>query len=226
VLVVWWLLPADLLNSLVGEELSWDFSIWIVSGVMLVAGATWLIVYNADLLLGAGMRLLGRIRALAPMLKMAMAYPLRGRFRTGVTLAMFTLVVFTVVVGATTSTAFLHAVDDVEEFGGGFDVRGEVAPASPLGNPTAAIRRAPGLDPRDFEVVGSGSFVPADARQLGTRKYASHPLRGFDGRFLATNSYGLAAMARGYTSAREVWAAMARRPGLAVVDALTEPDRV
>ncbi|HXV04938.1 MAG TPA: FtsX-like permease family protein [Solirubrobacterales bacterium] len=222
-LVIWWLLPASVLNSLAGEELNWDFSIWVVSGVMLVAGSTWLIVYNADLLLGLAMRVLGRIRALAPMLKMAMAYPLRGRFRTGVTLAMFTLVVFTVVVGATTSTAFLHATDNVEEFGGGFDVRGEVAPTSPLGNPAAAIRRAPGLDPRDFEVAASGSFVPADARQLGTRKYESYPLRGFDNRFLASNSYGLAAMAKGYTSPRQVWGAMARRPGLAVVDALTVP---
>jgi putative ABC transport system permease protein len=224
-LVAWWLLPADALNSVVGEELSWDFSIWVVSGVMLVAGATWLIVYNADLLLGLAMRVLGRIRALAPMLKMAMAYPLRGRFRTGVTLAMFTLVVFTVVVGATTSSAFLHAVDDVEEFGGGFDVRGEVAPASPLGDPAAAIRRAPGLDSHDFRVAASGSFVPADARQLGTRKYASYPLRGFDSRFLSTTTYGLAAMARGYTSPRQVWNAMASRPGLAVVDALTVPRR-
>jgi putative ABC transport system permease protein len=225
VLVVWWLLPADVLNSIVGKELSWDFSIWIVSGVMLVAGATWLIVYNADLLLGLAMRVLGRIRALAPMLRMAMAYPLRGRFRTGVTLAMFTLVVFTVVVGATTSSAFLNAVDDVEEYGGGFDVRGETAPASPLGDPAAAIRRGPGLDPRDFEVAASGSFVPADARQRGTREYASYPLRGFDLRFLSTTTYGLAAMARGYASPRQVWDAIARRPGLAVVDALTVPRR-
>ncbi len=224
-LLVWWLLPAYVLNSLAGEELSWDFSIWIVSGVTLVAGATWLIVYNADLLLGLVMRVLGRIRALAPMLKMAMAYPLRGRFRTGVTLAMFTLVVFTVVVGATTSSAFLHAVDNVEEFGGGFDVRAEVAPGSPLGNPAAAIRRAPGLDPRDFEVAASGSFVPADARQAGTRKYESYPLRGFDNRFLGTTTYGLASMATGYRSPRQVWDAMARRPDLAVVDALTVPRR-
>ena len=85
-----------------------DFSAWVVSGLMLVAGATWLIVYNADVLLGATMRVAGRVRALAPVLKMAMAYPLRVRFRTGVTLAMFTLVVFTIVVGATTSRAFLR----------------------------------------------------------------------------------------------------------------------
>ncbi|HEX6228473.1 MAG TPA: FtsX-like permease family protein [Solirubrobacterales bacterium] len=224
-ILVWWLLPFEALNSIAGAELKTDFSIWIISGVIVVAGATWLIIYNADLLLGVAMSVLGRIRALAPTLKMAMAYPLRGRFRTGVTLAMFTLVVFTVVISATTSGSFLRAVDDVEEFGGGFDVRAEAAPASPIGDPARAIRRAPGLDPADFEVAASGSFVPAEARQVGTREYESYPLRGFDQRFLESNNYGLATVATGYRSPEEVWDALARRPGLAVVDSLTVPRR-
>ena len=118
------------MSAIAGRDLSMDFSAWVVSGLMLVAGATWLIVYNADLLLGATMRVAGRIRSLAPVLKMAMAYPLRVRFRTGVTLAMFTLVVFTIVVGATTSGAFLRAVDDVEAYGGGYDVNAQVASTS------------------------------------------------------------------------------------------------
>src|SRR5678815_4555023 len=85
------------------------------------------------------MRVLGRVRGLAPVVKMSMAYPLRGRFRTGITLAMFTLVVFTIVVGATTSRAFLAAVDDVQGFSGGFDIRAEVAPGASLSDPGAQI---------------------------------------------------------------------------------------
>ena len=176
-LLVWWLLPFDTINAIAGRELKMDFTAWIVSGLMVVAGATWLIVYNADVLLGVAMRGLGRIRALAPVLKMAMAFPLRTRFRTGVTLAMFTLVVFTIVVGATTSGAFLRAVDDPESFGGGFDVRAETAPQSPLGEPTTAIRGA-GLDPADFRVVGSESVVPARVRQAGARGRRGVPRPG------------------------------------------------
>ena len=70
-------------------------------------------MYNADILLGVVGSTLGRVKSLAPVVRMAMAYPLRGLFRTGVTLAMFTLVVFTLVVGATTTGSFVHAVDDV-----------------------------------------------------------------------------------------------------------------
>jgi putative ABC transport system permease protein len=67
--------------------------------------------------------------------------------------------------------------------------------------------------------------VPAEARQAGTRKLESYPLRGFDQRFLEANGYGLATIARGYGSAEAVWDAMARRPGLAVVDSWTVPRR-
>ena len=224
VLLVWWLLPFDTMNAITGRELKMDFSAWIVSGLMVVAGATWLIVYNADVLLGAAMRGLGRIRALAPVLKMAMAFPLRTRFRTGVTLAMFTLVVFTIVVGATTSGAFLRAVDDPESFGGGFDVRAETAPQSPLGEPTTAIRGA-GLDPADFRVVGSESVVPARVRQAGAPSGAKYPVRGFDPPFLLATTFPLAATASGYGSAQAVWDAMRRSPDLAVVDQLAAPRR-
>ena len=112
--------------------LSVDFSIFILSGLMIVVGASWALMYNADLLLGAVGRTFGRVKPLAPVLRMSMAYPLRNRFRTGVTLAMFTLVVFTLVVGATTTTSFVNGMDDMRTYGGGFDVRATVAPASPV----------------------------------------------------------------------------------------------
>ncbi len=60
-----------------------NFSIFVLGGLAIVIGASWLIVYNADLLLGGLASTLGRVRRVAPVLKMAMAYPLRNRFRTG-----------------------------------------------------------------------------------------------------------------------------------------------
>ena len=222
-LVVWWLLPFETMNAIAGRELDSDFSAWVVSGLVLVAGATWLIVYNADVVLGLAMRGLGRIGALAPVVKMAMAFPLRARFRTGITLAMFTLVVFTIVVGSTTSRAFLGALDDAESFGGGFDVRAQVAPGSPLTDPGAQVRATRAMSPLDFDVVATEAAIPAKAHQAGGGEFESYPVRGFDQPFLAHTGYGLAALARGYDTPREVWDAMARRLDLAVVDPFTVP---
>ena len=221
-LLGWWLLPFDVMSDIAGRDLGMDFSAWVVSGLMLVAGSTWLIVYNADILLGAAMRVFGRIRALAPVLKMAMAYPLRVRFRTGVTLAMFTLVVFTIVVGATTSRAFLRAVDDVGAFGGGFDVTAQVAPTSPLLDARSAVRREV---PSTFSVVAAETVLSARIAQSGAGKLVEYPLRGFDDSFLNTTTFDLAAVAKGYRSPHDVWHALSRHADLAVIDALAAPRR-
>ena len=138
-LVAWFVLPIG--RWLLGD-LKVNFSIFLFGGLMIVVGATWTIMYNADVLLGGLSRVLGRVPRLAPVIRMSIAYPLRSLFRTGVTLAMFTLVVFTLVVGATTTGAFVNAVDDLESFGGGFDVRASTSAGAPIVDMSRALARA------------------------------------------------------------------------------------
>jgi putative ABC transport system permease protein len=218
------LLPFDWLDTLAGTNLRMNFSVWIVSGILLVLGASWVIVYNADLLLGAVTGILGRIRSLTPILRLSIAYPLRSRFRTGVTLAMFMLVVFTLVVGGTISGSFIRAFDDDEMFGGGFDVRAASAAISPIDDPARAIADAPSLRRSDFRVVSAQSYLPVEARQTGT--YASafedYPVRGVDTAFSQHTTYLLAAHARGYD---DPWRALSKEPGLAIVDGFVVPRR-
>ena len=224
-LVVWWLLPFDILEALTGEPPAMDFSIFIVSGLLVVLGAVWAIVYNADVLLAAVSTSFGRIRSLTPVLRMAVAYPLRSRFRTGVTLAMFTLVVFTLVMGAATSGSFISAYDNEREFAGGFEIRADSVAASPVEDMAGAVQRDPSLADR-VDAVASQSVLPAKARQLGTSaQEGSYPVYGFDDTFLNATTYEFAAMARGYESGRDVWNAMRAKPGLAIVDSLVVPRR-
>ena len=143
-LVVWLLLPFSAYKA-IAPDLSMDFSVWVANGLLVVIGTAWTIVYNADVILAVTLRVLGRFKSLAPVLKTSITTPLRSRFRTGMTLAMFTLVVFTLVVGTTTSGAFTSAMDNVDTFGGGYQVRAEVAPVSPVDNITQASRSVPGL---------------------------------------------------------------------------------
>jgi len=67
-LLTWFVLPID--RWLFGDELKVNFSMFLMGGLMIVIGATWVIVYNADILLGAIASTVGRIRALAPILRM------------------------------------------------------------------------------------------------------------------------------------------------------------
>jgi putative ABC transport system permease protein len=221
-----WILPMSWVNSLVGRELSEDFSIFIVGGLLVVVGSTWVLIHNADLISSAVVFALRRVRGLTPILRMSMAYPLRNRFRTGVTLAMFTLVVFTLVVGASTSGSFVHAFDNLDRYGGGWDVRANAASVSPLGDPSAAIARAPGLHASDFQAISAMSLLPVDARQAGKHAgtYESYLARGLDRAYLRHTTYGFASVARGFGNP---WRVMDEHPGAgyAVIDSLVVPRR-
>jgi putative ABC transport system permease protein len=218
------LLPWGAWDAVFGT-LAMDFTTWIVAGLMIIVGTVWLIVFNADLLLGAVMSVLGRIRSLAPVLKLSMAYPLAARFRTGTTLAMFTLVVFTLVTGMASNRSFLQAIG-VEDYGGGFQVRAGTSATTPVPDMSAALRNASGLDPADFTAVGSQSLLMVDAAQVGAgRPGETYLARGLDASFLEHTTFGLGGMARGYTSEAQVWEAVRTRPGLAVVDSTIVPRR-
>ena len=205
--------------------LAMDFSTWIVAGLMIIVGAILILVFNADVLLGLVMKMFGRIRALAPVLRMSVAYPLAARFRTGTTLAMFTLVVFTLVTGSASNGSFVHAMG-VDDFGGGFQVRAGTTGAAPIADMTAALRRTPQVDARAFTAVGSQSVLAVEAKQLGTgRPLETYLVRGLDSQFLEHTTFGLGDIARGYDSEQAVWEALRERPGLAVVDSTIVPRR-
>ena len=95
-------------------------------------------------------------------------------------------------------------------------MRASTAGVAPIDDLPAAIRREPTLDAADFPVAASQSFVPLDARQLGTGRAAeTYPVRGLDDAFLGATTFGLGARARGYAGderglARDGAAARAR----------------
>ncbi len=224
VLIVFLLLPWRATEAVTGD-MAMDFSTWIVAGLLIVVGTVWVIVFNADVLLGGAMRLLGRFRGLAPVLRMSIAYPLSARFRTGTTLAMFTLVVFTIVTGSAANGSFVHAIG-VEDYGGGFQVRSGTVGEATIDDMQAALVTAQGVDAADFTAVGSQSVLAVEAAQAGAgRPDETYLVRGLDDRFLEHTTFGLGQRAAGYENDREVWDALRREPGLAVVDSLVVPRR-
>jgi putative ABC transport system permease protein len=138
---------------------------------------------------------------------------------------MFTLVVFTLVTGSASNGSFVHAID-VEDFGGGFQVRAGTVGAGAIEDMATALGDAPGIRAEDYPVVGSQSVLAVQAKQLGAgRPQEEYLVRGLDDSFLSHTTFGLGQTAKGYESEREVWAAVRSRPGLAVVDSLIVPRR-
>jgi putative ABC transport system permease protein len=135
-------------------------------------------------------------------------------------------VVFTLVVGTTISGSFMKLSNDLDVFGGGFDVRAVAAPASPVRSIGSSARAASGVRASDVRIAASQTIVTLEARQAGThRPFESYPVTGLDDAFLFATTYGFAATADGYQSAEDVWRALRERPGLAVVDSIVAPRR-
>ncbi len=224
-MVLLWIAPWDW--ELIGlPAFQAGFEMFILSGVVLVVGAVWVIVYNSDYLVGWISGILGRGRTLSPVMRTALAYPMASKFRTGMTLAMFSLVVFTLMVLAFISTAFAAATDDTRQFSGGFDVRARVNPANPMDDFNAALGGVDGLTPTDFSAVGGQSGLPVKVRQRGFGdELEDSLLTGVDAGYTAAVTYGFGLKDERYADDAAVWRALTDEPGTAVVSALIVPGR-
>ena len=226
-LLVFWILPFDTMDPLTGV-LDSNFEMFVVSGVVMVAAAVWTVMYNADLVSRALTAATYKVGRLRPVLITAVAYPMSAKFRTGLTLAMFSLVVFTMIVMSMVIEAFGSTIADPERVLGGWDIEGSVAFASPISDIDAAIRESPDLSQEEFEAIGGYVSAPVEVRQVGSpnTRWDNYLVHAVDDGFLAGSDYDFRILAEGYGPDKaSVWQALRNDPTLAVLDAQTLPDQ-
>lgn len=161
-----------------------------------------------------------RFPALTPALKMAVAYPLSNQFRTGMTIAMFSLIVFSLTVFsvllANFDTAFLGG-----DARGNMDLVVTTNPESTVKDVPAALTEAG--SPVATRIAGVGRTTagggPILVAQGGpTENSGYYPLIGADRAFFSDLGTTLDALAVGYRDEAAVWAAVMEDPTLALVD--------
>ena len=226
-MLAFWVLPFDWLRAVAGD-LEGGIEMFFISGIAMVAAAVWTVMYNADLLLRFLTFITRPAGKLRPVMVTAVAYPMSAKFRTGLTLAMFALVIFTLIVMSILTKAFSTAVADVETVAAGWDIQGEVNPSTPIADIRQAIDDHPDLNLRDFEAIGGYTTIFIDARQPGaeSQRWEWYAVRAADDDFLEATGGKLRLVAEGYGDTdQEVWQALKDDPSLAVVDALVVPSR-
>jgi putative ABC transport system permease protein len=217
-----WLLPFDFAPSGMKEGID----LFFISGVMIVLAGVWVIIYNSDLLLGTVVALFGWLRGMPPVLRAAVSYPMQSRFRTGMTLAMFSLVVFTIVTMSFITAAFSSIFEDTERLSGGFDVRADAGYAAPVSNMNEALKDKRGIEEDDYTAVGIINGVSVDAKQKGTdREPKTLFLQGVDDGYSKNVGYGFKSTAPGYDTADEVWTALRTERNTAVISSDLAPSR-
>jgi putative ABC transport system permease protein len=226
-LLYWWLVPKpELIEPLMPRFNGAGIEMFFLSGIMVVIGAVWTTVYNADLITAFLVFLFGNVRGLASVLRTAVAYSMNNRFRTGMTLAMFSLVIFTLVVMAFIINAVAVAIGDVDKLSGNFQVDARVSYTNPVRDMTAALESAEGLNRDDFEVVAGFTNLPVQVRQEGVEAEAiSFFLSAANEAYLADAPYNFQLLAAGYESSDAVWQALRAGGDVVVVQSWLVPAR-
>ena len=219
VMLALWIMPADAWPDRI-QRLEEEFDIMFVSGVFMVAAAVWTVMYNADLLLRGLSAVTSRFGTLRPVLVTAVAYPLSNKVRTGLTLAMFALVIFTLMVLSTLVNIFSGQFNDPNDVLGGWQVDGRVNAITPVEDIRQRIVADPNLRIEDFEAIGGFTSIGAQARQVAgeSQVWESAQLVGADDAYLGETGFTFKLIAQGYgQTARDVWQALIDDPSLAVV---------
>jgi putative ABC transport system permease protein len=220
----------SLVTAIFGET-SGDIEMFFLSGVMVTLAATFLVVYNADIILGPLTRLGKGLGALLPTLKMAIAYPLANRSRTGMTMAMFCLVVFALTVMSSLSHNFEKTALSSDSQGG-FDIEVDEHPTNPLGDLVATLRSKNAAVADDIEAVGISSIATRFRAQVCEHRsdnscqqtfaaedgFDDYAVVGQDEAFLDASRIKLVSRAKGYSDSNAVWRAIREEPNTAIID--------
>jgi putative ABC transport system permease protein len=221
--LVLWLLPQDVADRLFGE-LDGEMEMFFLSGIFMVIGATIVIVQNTDLLLAGVTRLGGLFRSQLPAIRTAVAYPGAARGRTGMTIAMFSLIVFSLVMIATMNQNYVNLFLG-DEANAGWDVRADSLGSNPIADFEGALA-AEGVDTTAFTAVGSvtsPSPLGSQLRLAGEEEWKQTYVGGMDSAFITESDLAFQQRAEGYETDADVIAALGTDPTLAVVDVSAVP---
>jgi len=215
--LAYWSLAA---GDRIPPHLEGGVELFFLSGIVMVAAATFVVVYNADLLLAVVSRVGGRFGRILPAVKTAVAYPLASKFRTGMTMAMISLVVFALVMMSTMNANF-NRLFLSEDARGGWDIQVDENSNNPVGDLRQALNQEGSVDTSKFTSLGRlGVARPstAELRQEGQEEFKFYLVKGADDEFLRTAKLPFQARATGYETDEAVWEALRTQRNLAVLD--------
>ncbi len=217
-LIALWLLPEKQSEAIFGT-LNGDIEMFFLSGIFLVAGSTILIVQNLDVLLGLVNRIGGLFGGALPSVRTAIAFPGATPSRTGMTIAMFSLIIFSLVMFSTINENFSKAFlgDDANA---GWDVRADQGGANPIGTSQdfETLLQDRGFDTSQISAIGMGTTGFGGKVRRGGAEWGNLFIHGMDEGLIADSTLTFQQRAEGYPDDASIIDALKSNPNLAVID--------
>jgi putative ABC transport system permease protein len=222
-LFIWFPLPFDIFPY------SGFIELFVLAGLFMVSAALILVMFNSDGIIWFFTKVLRVRKGNRAVIKTAISYPLRSKFRTAMSIFIFGLVIFTV----TTLSVISAVLDDgipklAAETSGGYDIIAYTDPLTPIEgdlwehtNTSSSFFSGGNITNVVSLETGTGLMSTATAGSTGNviRNETAYPVRGFDGRLFTQGSYWLADWNKSrFASEQEVWQAVLVDPTLVIVD--------
>lgn len=194
------------LSSALGEA---GIQVFVIQGVVLTTAAVVLVSQEHDAFAHVSRRLGAGGWAMAT--RLGLAYPVARRFRTGLTLAMYSLVIFTLTFITTLTATFTNQIDETTRMiSGGYDVFVRSNPSNPA--PVEEVASLPG-------VAAAAPVATVEVRFIreGTTEPQDWSITGYDQRWLDNGPPELADRGE-YATDLDAYRAVLADPSLILVD--------
>ncbi len=225
--LAWILTPVGLLNQRT-DNVSVAF---VMTGIILVGSGILIAVFNVSEVLRSLLRRASR-GAGRPVLTTAVSYPTEKRFRTGMTVAMFALILFMVTLISMVQGLQASSLDTfVRQQSGGYDVIAYTTSYGEIPNFRQMLQQnfSDRLFLGGWNGVSSASVLPAKVQSVDGNRSYDYTLWGVDNFLLRSNGYGFTSFLPSYvnestglredlTTRESVWLSLRYNHTLAIVD--------
>ncbi len=217
-----WAMPTDWFNSIFGDMGTGGIELFLLSGLSMVAASTLILMQHMDVLLRVVQGLGSRMKGWLGAVRLGVAYPKSNGGRSGMTIAMFSLIVFSIVVMASVNNIITQSFMGGDAMAG-LDVQVTMFNTNPLDDVTAELESrdvnmngvsAPGrvdalgpiLDEVRVEKDGEQTWVPAMT------------MSAVDENWIDLTNLRFGQRAEGYDTDEAIWEAMKTEPNVVVVN--------
>lgn len=217
-----WAMPSDWFNSIFGDMGTGGIELFLLSGLAMVAASTLIIMQHLNVLLrlvqAAGSRLRGWLGAV----RLGMAYPKSNGGRSGMTIAMFSLIVFSIVVMASVNNIITQSFMGGNAMAG-LDVQVTMFNTNPLDDVTAEIKdRGVNLDgvsaPGRVDALGPILDEVQVTRDGETQWATATTMNAVDEQWVDLTNLTFGSRAEGYESDEAVREALKTEENVVVVN--------
>lgn len=216
-LLIWWMIPLEALDPF--EGYTSGLEMFILSGLFMVTAGVLIVMLNGHLLTGGMEKLCRSETGFKAVVLSAISHPLKEKFRTGMTIFIFALIIFAITVMGMIVGIFDTNIDRmIEEESGGYEIMGFSGQDQFIDDIHQEIINNDNLDYQDFNKIDSA--YRGNVRMVsGEEEEVQNSVMGIDGNFVNNNTFGFSDYLDEYDSIDEVWDAVLSDPDLVITNA-------